>query len=128
MTHGRVERDEVDLATAGGGHASRALGGLELLFTGARAAMADASSSKWNHSAAISTSRCAFTNASRLSRSRSVSFPCDSMKCRTAREMNWLLLPFVATRSRTASVLSGRTMLMRLLICLLECTDRKSVV
>src|ERR1022692_3374562 len=38
------------------------------------------------------------------------------MKWRTAREMNRLRLPLGATRSRTASVLSGKVMLMRLLM------------
>src|ERR1039457_6556058 len=49
------------------------------------------------------------------------------MKWRTAREMNRLRLPLGATRSRTASVLSGKVMLMRLLMVQrfgrhLECT------
>src|ERR1700704_2990392 len=103
MAHCGVKRHEVDLSPAGEGHGRLVDLASEVPFDAVP--LACASSSRENHSAAISTSRSAFASASLLRRSRSVSLPRDSIKCKMAREISWLLLPFGATRSSTANVL-----------------------
>src|SRR5437879_10881904 len=114
MSAGGVERDKVDIASAGRRHAR--LSFVRFLDLADLSNVCNASSSNGNHSAAIARSRSAFSIASALRRVRRLALPSVSTSRRTARSINRLRLPFVVTRSRTATVLSGRMMLMRLLM------------